>query len=97
MRKPINVADYRELARKRLPRIVFDYLEGGAEDELGLLHNRHAFENIRFTPHRLADVSKRYIGTELFGKPQKAPVIIAPIGMNGLLWPRLCKNARTIQ
>lgn len=87
MRKPINVADYRTLAKKRLPRMVFDYLEGGAEDELGLLHNRRAFEKIRFTSHRLTDVSKRHIDTELFDRPQKAPVIIAPTGLNGLLWP----------
>ena len=51
MRKPVNVAEYRDLARKRLPRMVFDYLEGGAEDELGLRHNRHVFENLRFKPH----------------------------------------------
>ena len=87
MSKPVNVADYRALARKRLPRMVFDYLEGGAEDELGLRHNRQVFENIRFQPHRLTDVSKRDIGTELFERPQKAPVVIAPTGLNGVLWP----------
>lgn len=87
MSKPVNVADFRALARKRLPRMVFDYLEGGAEDELGLRHNRQVFENLRFQPHRLTDVSKRDIGTRLFGKHQKAPVVIAPTGLNGIFWP----------
>ncbi|WP_321886488.1 alpha-hydroxy-acid oxidizing protein [Paraburkholderia bannensis] len=87
MSKPVNVEDYRTLAKKRLPRMVFDYLEGGAEDEHGLRHNRQVFENIRFQPHRLTDVSKRDISTDILGKRQKAPVVIAPTGLNGVLWP----------
>lgn len=87
MSKPVNVADFRELARKRLPRMVFDYLEGGAEDELGMRHNRHVFENIRFQPHRLVDVSKRDIATTLLEKKQSAPLVIAPTGLNGIFWP----------
>ncbi|SAK79432.1 FMN-dependent alpha-hydroxy acid dehydrogenase [Caballeronia fortuita] len=87
MNKPINVADYRALARKRLPKMVFDYLEGGAEDELGMQHNRKVFEDIRFRPHRLTDVSKRDISTKIFDKDLKAPVVIAPTGLNGVLWP----------
>ncbi|WP_321883910.1 alpha-hydroxy-acid oxidizing protein [Burkholderia cepacia] len=87
MSKPVNVADFRALAKKRLPRMVFDYLEGGAEDELGIKHNRQVFENIRFQPHRLVDVSKRDIGTTLFGKHQAAPLVIAPTGLNGIFWP----------
>jgi (S)-mandelate dehydrogenase len=47
MSKPVNVEDYRALARDRLPRMVFDYLEGGAEDETGLAHNREAFQRVR--------------------------------------------------
>lgn len=87
MTQPVNVADFRTLAKKRLPKMVFDYLEGGAEDETGLQHNRQVFENVRFQPRRLVDVSQRSIQTSLFGKPLSAPIIIAPTGLNGILWP----------
>ncbi|MFM0170901.1 alpha-hydroxy-acid oxidizing protein [Paraburkholderia sediminicola] len=87
MSKPVNVADFRLLAKKRLPRMVFDYLEGGAEDELGLKHNRQVFESVRFQPRRLVDVSKRSIETTLFGRPLSAPLVMAPTGLNGILWP----------
>ncbi|SFB00583.1 (S)-mandelate dehydrogenase [Collimonas sp. OK607] len=86
MNKPVNVADFRALARKRLPRMVFDYLEGGAEDERGLQHNRQVFDDVRFQPRRLVDISERDIRTTIFGKPLSAPIIIAPTGLNGVLW-----------
>ncbi|WP_447790877.1 alpha-hydroxy-acid oxidizing protein [Pseudomonas farris] len=84
---PLNVADYRELARRRLPKMVFDYLEGGAEDEQGLQHNRKVFQNVRFKPRRLMDVSQRDLSTSLFGKRQSLPLLIGPTGLNGALWP----------
>jgi (S)-mandelate dehydrogenase len=87
MSKPVNTADYRALARKRLPRMVFDYLEGGAEDEIGLRHNRDAFEKVKFQPRRLVDISSRSTRTSLFGKPLSAPMVIAPTGLNGIFWP----------
>jgi (S)-mandelate dehydrogenase len=87
MRRPISVTDFRELARARLPRIVFDFLEGGAEDELGLRRNREAFEAIRFQPRRLVDVSQRSTTATLFGKRIGAPLVIAPTGLNAILWP----------
>ena len=45
--KPVNVEDYRILAQRRLPKIIFDYLEGGADDEIGMKHNREVFERYR--------------------------------------------------
>jgi (S)-mandelate dehydrogenase len=84
---PLNDADYRELARRRLPKMVFDYLEGGAEDEQGLQHNREVFQNVRFKPRRLVDVSQRDLSTSLFGKRQALPLLIGPTGLNGALWP----------
>lgn len=84
---PLNVADYRELARRRLPKMVFDYLEGGAEDEQGLHHNREVLRNVRFKPRRLVDVSQRDLSTRLFGNPQSMPLLIGPTGLNGALWP----------
>lgn len=88
MSEPLNVEDFRTLARRRLPRRVFDYLDGGAEDERGLARNRTAFERVTFAPRRLIDVSHRDLSTTLFGQPIAAPLLIAPTGLNGLIWPR---------
>ncbi|MCA0921448.1 alpha-hydroxy-acid oxidizing protein [Pseudooceanicola nanhaiensis] len=84
---PLNVAEYREAARRRLPKIVFDYLDGGAGDELALRRNTEIFDRIEFRPARLKDISKRDISTELFGKTQAAPIMVAPTGLNGSFWP----------
>lgn len=85
--KPVNVEDYRQLARRRLPKLVFDYLDGGAGDERTLRGNRAAFERIAFKPHHLRDVSRRDGAIELFGRDQKLPLVLAPTGLNGCLWP----------
>jgi (S)-mandelate dehydrogenase len=85
--KPVDVEDYRLLAQRRLPKMVFDYLEGGADDETGLKHNHEIFERYRLMPRRLVDVSKRILATTLFGRPSTMPVAIAPTGLNGIFWP----------
>ncbi|WEN15087.1 alpha-hydroxy-acid oxidizing protein [Rhodanobacter sp. AS-Z3] len=84
----INVDDYRKAARRRLPRRVFDYLEGGAEDERGLRHNCEAFAKIRFRPKRLHDVSTRDMSRVLFHRRLPLPLVIAPTGLNDLFWPQ---------
>src|SRR5260370_3659961 len=86
--KPVNVEEYRTLAQRRLPKIIFDYLEGGADDEIGMKHNREVFERYRLMPRRLVDVSKRDTGIELFGRHQAAPFMVGPTGLNSALWPR---------
>jgi (S)-mandelate dehydrogenase len=86
--KPVNVEDYRSLAQRRLPKVVFDYLEGGADDEIGMKHNREVFKRYRLMPRRLIDVTKRDTGIELFGRHQAAPFMIGPTGLNGALWPK---------
>jgi (S)-mandelate dehydrogenase len=86
--KPVNVEDYRILAQRRLPKMIFDYLEGGAEDEIGMKHNREVFERYRLMPRRLVDVSKRDIGIDVFGRHQAAPFMIGPTGLNAALWPK---------
>lgn len=86
--KPIKIDDYRLLAQRRTPRAVFDLLEGGAEDERGLAHNRAVFERFRFRPRRFVDVSRRSLATELFGRSLDAPLAIAPTGLNGVFWPQ---------
>nr|WP_315400611.1 alpha-hydroxy-acid oxidizing protein [uncultured Duganella sp.] len=84
---PLNLEDYRQLARLRLPRLVFDYVDGGAEDELTLRRNRAAFEAIRLRPRCLVDVSRRRQATSLFGVAMDMPLLVAPTGLNGMLWP----------
>lgn len=85
--KAINIAELRALARRRLPRMVFDYLEGGAEDERGLQENIDAFARLKFRPKRFIDVSKRSMARELFGFSAQAPLVVAPTGLNGIMWP----------
>ena len=85
---PIRVEDYRLLARRRLPRMVFDYLDGGAEDEKGLRHNRAVFDRWRFVPQRLVDVSSRSLETRFGGRILPMPLAIAPTGLNALFWPQ---------
>jgi isopentenyl diphosphate isomerase/L-lactate dehydrogenase-like FMN-dependent dehydrogenase len=67
-----------------VPKIAFDFLDGGAEDDLTLDNNRDVFRRIRFRPHTLIDVSKRSAKTEIFGKTFSAPFGIAPTGAAGL-------------
>ena len=80
-------ADARRLARRRLPWMVFDYIDGAAGTETGAARNRAAFDNIELTPRILRDVSKRSLSVPLWGKPTKAPFGISPMGMCNLSGP----------
>ena len=82
-----NIEDLRRLARGRLPRIVFDFYDGGAEDEVALRGNRAAFERIRFLPRVLRDVEKVDAATAILDGPSKYPLVIAPVGGIGMGWP----------
>ena len=80
----LNIDELRALARRRLPRVMADYLDGGAEDHVTLQANRAAFEALRFAPRTLVDVSRRSQKATLFGRVYESPVGIAPIGACGL-------------
>ena len=80
----LNVEEYRRKARRLLPRFVFDYLDGGSEDEVALKENRRAFEAIKMTPRLLNNVSVRDQSVEWFGQRLPMPIVIAPTGLNGL-------------
>jgi (S)-mandelate dehydrogenase len=67
--------------------MVFDYIDGEAGDERCLRRNREAFERIRLQPHHLRDVSRRDLSVDLFGREQSLPLALAPMGLNGTLWP----------
>jgi isopentenyl diphosphate isomerase/L-lactate dehydrogenase-like FMN-dependent dehydrogenase len=84
--RALNIEDLRRIARSRLPRVVYDYLEGGSEEGLTLKANREAFEAIRFSPRTLIDVSKRSQKVTLFGRLYESPIGIAPMGATGLFW-----------
>lgn len=82
----VNVEDLRSIARRRLPRFVFDYVDGGAEDERALAANREAFARLRFLPRTLVDVGRRDRSTRLLGAPAAMPAVVGPTGLNGLSW-----------
>ncbi|MCC6198027.1 MAG: alpha-hydroxy-acid oxidizing protein [Burkholderiales bacterium] len=83
----ISIADLRRLAQRRLPRSVFEFIDGGAEDEVTLADNRAAFERIRFVPRILNDVSAPDLAADLFGATAAAPLVISPMGSCALAWP----------
>ncbi|MDQ0138386.1 L-lactate dehydrogenase (cytochrome)/(S)-mandelate dehydrogenase [Neorhizobium galegae] len=86
----LNIADLRKLARRRLPRVLFDVIESGVEDELGALRNVSAFRDYLFEPRYLVDVSVRKQRVELFGRIYDSPFGIAPMGF-GSLFRRGCE------
>jgi L-lactate dehydrogenase (cytochrome) len=75
-----DVADLRRIARRRLPRGVFDYIDGGAEDELSLRRNVDAFRRVEFRPRVLNDVGRVDTCTTLLGRPLPLPLVLAPTG-----------------
>jgi len=83
----LNIGDLREIARRRVPGFVFEYVEGGAEDEVTLRGNREAFERLRFVPPTLVATAGRHLRTSILGRPADAPLIVAPTGLNGLMYP----------
>ena len=83
--RALNIADLRAVARRRVPHFVFEYVEGGAEDEASLRCNRSSFEALRLIPQTLVDTSSRHLRTEILGRPAAAPLIIGPTGLNGML------------
>jgi L-lactate dehydrogenase (cytochrome) len=80
-----SVFHAREMARRRLPRFVFDFIEGGSLDEQTLRANRAAFEKVTFVPKSLSDVSHREQETRVLGQDIRLPVLLAPVGMTRLV------------
>jgi hypothetical protein len=84
----VTIEDLRTAARRRLPRALFDYIDGGAEDEVTLRDNQADFQRYRFRPRALVDVSRRDQSTTVLGVPVASPLILAPTGFTGMFWPR---------
>ena len=81
-----SIADLRKLSRRRLPRCVFDFFDGGAEDEISLAANTASLDRVNLLPRVLADVANVEIGTRLLGATAAMPLGIAPMGACGLGW-----------
>ena len=86
--KAASVADLRRLAQRRLPRGVFDYIDGGAEDERTLSDNVSAFANVSFRPRVLRGLSDVRIGSSILGKALEYPLILAPTGFTRIADPQ---------
>ncbi|MBO0731012.1 MAG: alpha-hydroxy-acid oxidizing protein, partial [Acidimicrobiaceae bacterium] len=82
-----SVADLRRIARRRLPRGVFDYIDGGAEDERSLVRNVAAFERVELCPNVLRDVSRIDPSTTLLGRRLPLPLVLAPTGFTRIASP----------
>jgi L-lactate dehydrogenase (cytochrome) len=82
---PASVGDYRELARKRLPRQLFDYVDGGSFGEYTLSANRDDLRDIRLRQRVLRDVSEMSLSTTVMGQELSMPVLLAPVGFGGML------------
>jgi L-lactate dehydrogenase (cytochrome) len=85
---PATVSDYRELARRRLPRQLFDYIDGGAYDESTMRANISDLEAIKLRQRVMKDVEVRSQATTVLGQELSTPVILAPVGMGGMYAPR---------
>ena len=82
-----SASDARRLAKRRLPWMIFDYIDGSAGEETGAARNRAALNSATLRPRILRDVSERALSTTLFGKPTQRPFGIAPMGMCNLSGP----------
>lgn len=83
----LSYEDFRRAARRRIPRVAFDYLDGGSSTEIALRESVAALDRLRFLPRALVNVDRIDISRTLFGRRYAVPFGIAPIGLAGLIWP----------
>ncbi len=84
----VNIADLRRTAHRRLPRAVFEYVDGGAEGEVTLRENIHAFEEVTFRPRNALFLDRCDTRTSVLGAELAMPLLLAPVGFTRMLWPR---------
>ncbi len=84
----VNVADLRLAARKRLPRAVFDYIDGGADSEITLRENSRAFDDVTFRPRCAVATASCDLRTTVLGTTIDLPVILAPVGSSRMFYPK---------
>ncbi|MDP1613310.1 MAG: L-lactate dehydrogenase [Sulfuritalea sp.] len=82
---PATASDYRELARRRLPRHLFDYLDGAAYEEITARENQQAFRRLRLRQRVMRDVSQLNFATRVLGQELALPLVLAPLGLAGVM------------
>lgn len=87
-RRALSIEELRRIAQNRLPRFEMEYLEGGAEDEVALRRNRSIFERITWLPRMLVGTGLPDVSRTVLGDALHLPLIIAPTGFNGMIWPQ---------
>ena len=85
LRRAASVEDLRDQARRRVPRAVFDYTDGGAGREVSLRRSRAAFDRVEFLPSVLRDVSSVDVSTTVLGRPTALPLVMAPTGFTRMM------------
>jgi L-lactate dehydrogenase (cytochrome) len=86
--KAVTISDLRLMAERRLPRMVFDYIDGGAEREWTLRENMRAFEDVMFRPRSAVATPTCDLKTTVLGTPIDVPFILAPVGSSRMFYPR---------
>ena len=84
----VNIADLRRLAERRLPRVVFDYIDGGAESEITLRENCRVFDQVTFRPRGAVAAPKTDLQTTVLGTTLALPFLLAPVGSTRMFYPR---------
>jgi L-lactate dehydrogenase (cytochrome) len=88
LRRAVSVADLRLAAKKRLPRVVFDYIDGGADAEVTLRENCRAFEDVTFRPRSAVATPSCGLRTTVLGASLDLPVLLGPVGSSRMFYPR---------
>ena len=83
----VNIADLRRIAERRVPKVVFDYLDGGADGEITLRENCRAFEQITFRPKQAIRIEQLDLGSSVLGNAISFPLMLAPIGYSRMMHP----------
>lgn len=90
-----SIFDLESLAKKRLPEVIFDYVHGGAEQQITLQRNVRDLQALALRQHDMRDVSDPKLSTTMAGEPARIPLAIGPTGLAGLTWPNgECEEAR---
>jgi L-lactate dehydrogenase (cytochrome) len=84
----VNIADLRRLAERRLPRVVFDYIDGGADGEVTLRENSRIFDDVLFRPKNAVSMAACDLRTTVLGTELALPFILAPVGSSRMFYPR---------
>ena len=83
----INIEDLRSFARRRVPQVVFDYIDGGAEAEVTMRENRRAFEDLTFRPRHAVSNPTCDLRTRVLGHELSMPILLAPVGYCRVMHP----------